>query len=72
MKKKVISPDNYPAKCEYCKKSRPSPDGENMLCEKKGIVKKDGSCRSYKYDVLKRTPRKPEYDMDVNPEDFKL
>lgn len=70
MNKKLLNKKEYPPKCEYCQKGRLSPDGESVLCPKKGIVEKDDSCRSYKYDVLKRKPlRQPLVD-DVNSEDF--
>ncbi len=72
MKKKLLNADKYPAKCEYCLKGRPSPDGENVLCVKNGIVPKNSSCRAYKYDVMKRCPAKPAAIESVDPEDFKI
>lgn len=59
-------------KCEYCRYGRLSPDGETVLCEKKGVVERDGTCRRYKYDILKRQPkRRPEMPA-FSAEDFEL
>lgn len=59
-------------KCEYCRYGRLSPDGETVLCEKKGVVERDGTCRRYKYDILKRQPRRrPEMPV-FSAEDFEL
>ena len=43
-----------------------------MLCDKKGIVDKNSSCRSYRYDVMKRVPEKPAEIPGANPEDFEI
>ncbi|MCR5522943.1 MAG: hypothetical protein K6F64_04825 [Clostridia bacterium] len=72
MKKKVIDSKKYPPKCGYCLNGRISPDGENVLCRKKGIVNKDSSCSSYKYDVLKRKPPEAKLIDDIDPGEFKL
>ena len=72
MKKKLLSADKYPPRCAYCKKGRLSPDGESVLCEKNGIVEKNSSCRSYKYDVMKRVPEKTIPFAGANPEDFEI
>lgn len=48
--------------------------GEEMLCRKKGPVSKDGVCRAFRYDPLKRQPpRKACIDFSgFTPEDFTL
>ena len=58
--------------CDYCRFGRPSPDGENILCEKKGIKEKGEKCRAYKYDPLKRVPLNQPALADVDPSDFEL
>ena len=45
-------------RCAYCKQGAPL-DGERVICVKKGVVSAAGSCRSFRYDPLKRTPPKP-------------
>ena len=34
-------------------------DEEKILCTKQGVVAPGGSCRSFKYDPLKRVPPPP-------------
>ncbi len=64
---KEISPQ-----CEYCIYGRLSPDGETVLCPKKGIVTRDFHCRKYKYDIMKRTPKKAPRLTQFDEEDFSL
>ena len=59
-------------KCEYCAYGRRSPDGETVLCEKKGIVTRDRVCRKYKYDILKRIPKRKAKLPTFSAEDFEL
>jgi len=59
-------------RCEYCFYGKISPDGETVLCIKKGPVMRDYFCRKYKYDILKREPKNREFDPQINPEDFSL
>lgn len=51
---------------------RSMPDGQSVLCPRKGVMRMDDKCRRFSYDPLKRTP-------DVSPElpvyreeDFKI
>ena len=46
--------------------------GKEIFCKKKGVVEPQFSCRSYKYDVLKREPKSEIISTDYSPEDFKL
>ena len=59
-------------KCEYCKYGRLTADKGTVLCAKKGPVAPDYHCRKYKYDILKREPRKANPIEPINPDDFKL
>lgn len=56
------------AACANCAHGRPSNDGSHILCIRRGIVEPDYSCRKYRYDPLRRVPRKlpklPEYNQD--------
>ena len=67
LNKKEISPS-----CSYCSYGKLSPDGETVLCKKKGVVEKDFACRKFNYDVLKRQPKRPIELEKYNPEDFSL
>lgn len=67
LNKKEISPS-----CSYCEYGKLSPDGETVLCKKKGVVEKGFSCRKFSYDVLKRQPKRPLPLQKFNEEDFSL
>ena len=47
----------YP-RCSYCSRSARL-DDETVMCIKKGVVPAGYSCRSFKYDPLKRVPPRP-------------
>lgn len=72
MKSKLLNKNAYEAICRNCRHGRLSPEGDKVLCVKKGIVDPDGSCRRYSYDPLKRVPRKMPAVREANPEDFDL
>ena len=63
---------NIPPACAYCANGRALSGGEEIFCMKKGIVSSGDSCRSYKYDVLKRIPAVKDIGRDYKDEDFKL
>lgn len=58
--------------CEYCKFGRKSPDSEKVFCQKKGVVNFYDSCRSFKYDPLKRAPKKIKLKNDLSEKDFEI
>lgn len=70
MKNKVMG--NVEPKCEYCLYGTLSPNGANVLCPKKGVLAKDYNCKNYKYDPLKRIPRKLPRMQEFTAEDFEL
>ena len=49
-------------------------DEEKILCAKKGVVSRAGSCRAFRYDPLKRVPPPPRpLDLSgLKDEDFTL
>ena len=49
---------NMEPRCFYCVRCTPL-DGEQVVCIKKGVVPAGGSCRSFRYDPLKRVPPRP-------------
>ena len=64
---------NCPAKlCEYCLSARPTDDGELLLCRRHGVVERCDSCRSFKYDPLKRRPDPVKPLGEFSEEDFRL
>ena len=63
---------DIPKKCEYCKNGTAFSGGKEIFCKKKGVVEPSFSCRSYKYDVLKRQPLLKTISTNYSPDDFKL
>lgn len=41
----------------------------NMICEKHGLVPRDHVCRSFRYDLLKREPKKADSERIENQVD---
>ena len=64
---------NIEPRCAYCARSRPL-DQEQVICEKKGVMSGSSSCRSFRYDPLRRTPPRPaKADFSrLKDEDFQL
>lgn len=53
MRKKLTNKKDISPSCAYCTYGKTAPDGENVLCKKRGVVEKSFSCRKFSYDVLK-------------------
>lgn len=68
--KRKLTGDVTP-KCEYCKHGRPSAEN-TILCNKKGVLEKDFSCKKFSYDPLKRIPEKKAVLPEFSKEDFEL
>lgn len=69
---KLYNKNIQPA-CEYCRFGRPAPDADAILCVKKGILRPDSSCGSFRYDPLRRKPKpKAKIYKGYSPDDFKL
>jgi len=59
--------------CAYCEFGVQIGEDE-IICEKKGVMKVADSCRKFSYDPLRRNPSKP-VSLDtsnLSEEDFKL
>ena len=70
--KNIFNSNIIPA-CEYCAYGRMSPSKDKVLCIKRGFMLPSSSCHSFKYDVLKRKPKKsPKIDTNYTKEDFSL
>lgn len=70
---KKLFQEKIPPRCAYCAKGAPLGE-DHILCVKKGVVTPADSCRSFRYDPLKRIPPKPvSLDLShLDEEDFKL
>ena len=60
--------------CAFCEYGEPAPDdgsGEELvLCSKRGLVKADGVCRKFKYDLIKKSVRRNENSPEVEKIDI--
>ena len=72
MKKKLFNADSIEKICANCLYGRHTPDGDGVLCVKKGIMLKYSSCRRFEYDPLNRVPQRPIPMPDFSMEDFEL
>ncbi|MBQ7599807.1 MAG: hypothetical protein IJU57_03930 [Clostridia bacterium] len=44
--------------CKYCEEARTLSDPDTMLCSAKGVISASECCRKFRYDPLKRTPKR--------------
>ena len=58
MKKKIYEEYDIAKKCEFCEFASKTLDEEKMICKKKGIVHADYACRAFRYDLMKRMPKR--------------
>ena len=58
-KKRKNKETDYIPVCELCAYSAPISDTDELICSKRGVVSKDGKCRKFIYDPLKRVPFSP-------------
>ena len=63
---------NIDSACEYCRYGKLSSEKDVVLCVKKGIVSVGFSCSKFKYDPLKRIPKRRPPMPQYSPEDFEL
>lgn len=64
---------NIEPACEYCVLGKLTSDGKNVLCKKKGVTSLYYKCFRFKYDPLKRIPKKlPQASTEFTKEDFEL
>lgn len=61
-----------PPACAYCLHGHKSEYTEEIFCVKRGVTAPTDSCRSFKYDVLKRTTRKTAPAGEFSSKDFEL
>lgn len=72
MKKKLMNLKSIEKICANCAYGRHTPDEDGVLCEKKGVMLKTSSCKSFKYDPLNRIPVRPMSLGNYSPEEFEL
>lgn len=72
MKKPVINKSGISPACGVCAHGIISADNECVLCIRTGIRAMESSCNKFKYDPLKRVPRRRMPNERFTEEDFKL
>lgn len=72
MKKPIINKNEITPACDICAHGIISADGENVLCPRTGVRLLDSQCKSFKYDPIKRVPRRRMSKGEFTVDDFKL
>ena len=57
--------------CEYCEHGYDSAEYNMTMCKKHGVVSPYFRCKHFKYNPLRRKPKRPEVQ-SFTPEDFSL
>lgn len=50
--------------CKYCEHASPIVSEDKMVCPKYGVVSADYKCRRFRYDPLKREPKRAQISTD--------
>ncbi len=58
MKKKLFEQYDISKKCAFCEYASSTLDETKMLCKKKGVVNSEYACLSFRYDLMKRVPKR--------------
>lgn len=72
MRKSLTNKDGITPACSLCAHGIISADGESVLCVKTGVRLLTSSCKSFKYDPLKRVPLRRTDSFGFTEEDFRL
>lgn len=72
MKKIKFFNKNIEKRCEYCLHSQKYEGIGEILCNYKGAVEPDHHCRRFKYDILKRQPKKLRTEDTYTADDFAI
>ena len=68
----IFSKDITPV-CAYCEHARKITSTDDVICDKKGIVRADSSCRKFRYTPLNRIPpKKQPSESTFTKEDFEF
>ena len=73
-RKKIRSEEEQerPQRCGCCVFASELHDADQVLCRKRGAVDADFCCRRFRYDALKRVPRRLPAPEGLHPEDIIL
>lgn len=51
--------------CKYCEEAKTLSDPDTMLCSRLGVVPASHACRRFKYDPLKRAPKRAKKEVEL-------
>lgn len=69
--KSLFAGDN-PRCCACCLRGKTAPQSGMILCPRRGVVPESYFCKKYRYDPLKRVPRRAPELPSFSPDDFRL
>lgn len=72
MRKLKLFSQTIPPSCSYCQFGFITQDRASVLCNKKGVMSPQGSCRKFRYAPLKRVPKRPRPLQLHDSADFEL
>ncbi len=58
--------------CSYCRYGVLCRGTDTVVCEKKGLTRADEFCRRFRYDPIKRQPKKIRVIEKISGEEFKI
>ena len=70
--RKKLFGNSVPPCCSYCQFGKLASDQKMILCPRIGVVSPYYHCKKYRYNPLKRIPRRPPVLPHFSPEDFIL
>jgi len=51
--------------CKFCEEAKTLSDPDTMLCSKYGVVSAGHACRRFRYDPLKREPKRAKKEVEL-------
>ncbi len=72
MKRKLLNLNDVEKICANCENGIHTPDGCSVLCNQRGVVAFNSTCRKFSYDPLNRIPKRPLKTENFSPEEFIL
>lgn len=72
MKKNSLFNEDISPACEYCEFGSDSADYRMVLCKKEGMVSPYYRCKRFRYNPVRRTPKRMARLPEIDPSDFVL
>lgn len=72
LRQKLFDGKNYEKRCEHCLNGKLTADRSVVLCKRFGVVEPDFCCGRFRYDPLKRIPKRAKLQTGFEEDEFKL